>query len=191
MAINEIEILAEALDEGEELEFQQQGPERFKIDTLDKLDWAVRKWARADRDAQQKTDCAKRQIERLQAYAKDMQEKADREKASLELMMEPFVRQQLEGGKAKTFKAPSGSVQIKKQQPEIKQDEEKLLKFLKANNLKGFIKTVEKPQWGEFKKVLKAVTQEDDSVAFVTPEGEVVEGVSGMTRPDKVVVEAY
>jgi phage host-nuclease inhibitor protein Gam len=104
-------------------------------------------------------------------------------------MMKPFVQQQLEGGKTKTFKAPSGKVQIKAQQPKIEQDEETLLKFLKANNLKEFIKTVEKPRWGEFKEVLKAVTQEDDLVAFATPDGEVVDGVTGTVCPDKVVVK--
>jgi phage host-nuclease inhibitor protein Gam len=191
MAINEIEILAEALDEGEELEFQQQGPERFKVDNLDKLDWAIRKWGRIDREVQQKVDCAKRQIERLQAYIKDTQEKADREKASLELVMEPFVRRQLEGGKAKTFKAPSGSVQIKAQQPEIKRDDETLLQFLHESDLNEYIKTIEKPDWAGLKKRLATQTREDGSVVFMTPDGEIAEGVAGQTRPDKVVVEAY
>jgi phage host-nuclease inhibitor protein Gam len=188
MAMNEAEILAEALDEGEEAELQRE-PERFVINSIDRLDWSIRKWARVDRDAQQKIDCANRQITRLQAYVKDVQEKADQDKAGLELMMKPFVQQQLEGGKVKIFKAPSGKVQIKAQQPKIEQDEEALLEFLKANNLKEFIKTVEKPRWGEFKEVLKAVTQEDDSVAFATPDGEVVDGVTGTVRPDKVVVK--
>lgn len=188
MAMNEAEILAEALDEGEEAELQQ---ERFKIDTLDKLDWAIRKWARVDRDAQQKIDCANRQITRLQAYVKDVQEKADQEKAGLEMMMKPFVQQQLEGGKTKTFKAPSGKVQIKAQQPKIEQDEETLLQFLHESDLNEYIKTVEKPDWAGLKKRLAIETREDGSVIFVTPDGEIVEGVSGAARPDKVVVEAY
>jgi phage host-nuclease inhibitor protein Gam len=107
------------------------------------------------------------------------------------MMMKPFVQQQLEGGKTKTFKAPSGKVQIKAQQPKIEQDEETLLEFLKANDLKDFVKKVEKPKWGDFKKQLTAVTREDDSVVYMTSDGEVVEGVTGTACPDKVIVEAY
>jgi phage host-nuclease inhibitor protein Gam len=188
MSMNEAEILAEVLDEGEEVEYQQE-PERFKVDNLDKLDWTVRKWARVDRDAQQKMDCANRQIERLKAYIKDVQEKADREKASLEYMMEPFVRQQLEGGKVKTFKAPSGKVQIKVQQPEINKDDESLLQFLRESDLKEYIKVVEKPDWAGLKKRLVMQKREDGLVIFLTPDGEVVDGVVGTARPDKVVVE--
>jgi phage host-nuclease inhibitor protein Gam len=186
VAINEIEILAEALDEGEEVEYRE---ERFRIDSLNRLDWAIRKWAGIDREAQQKIDCANRQIERLKAYAKDTQEKADREKSSLEVMMEPFVRQQLEGGKTKTFKAPSGDVQIKKQQPEINRDDETILEFLHENDLNEYIKVVEKPDWAGLKKRLATQVLEDGSVIFMTRDGEVVEGVTGMVRPDKVVVE--
>lgn len=186
MAINEIDILSEALDGNEELELQQ---ERFRVDTLDKLDWAIRKWARVDQEAQQKVDCAKRQIERLQAYIKESEEKANREKAGLEAMMEPFVRQQLEGSKTKTFKAPSGNVAIRKQQPEINRDDEALLKFLQESKGNSFIKIVEKPDWSGLKKVVDTKVRQDGSVIFVTAEGELVKGVSGVVRPDKLVVE--
>jgi hypothetical protein len=186
VAINEIEILAEALDEGEEVEYRE---ERFRIDSMSRLDWAIRKWAGIDREAGQKIDCANRQIERLKAYVKDTQEKADREKSGLEVMMEPFVKKQLEGKKSKTFKAPSGDVQIKKQQPEITKDDETLVKFLKDSGRKGLIKTTETPKWGEFKEALIAKESDDGSVKFITKDGEVVKGVTGQTRPDKVVVK--
>lgn len=188
MAINEIEILAEALDEGEEVEFQRD-PEQFRVDSLDKLDWAIRKWVRVDRDAQQKVDCAKRQIERLQSYIRDVEEKAERQKVSLEVMMEPFVRQLLDGGKSKTYKAPSGNVSIRKQPPEISRDDEMLVRFLHNTGRDDLVKVVEKPDWATFKKLLNTQVREDGTVFFVTPEGELVEGAVGMVRPDKVIVE--
>lgn len=185
MEINELEILAEAL--GDEAEVQQ--PQGFRIDSIDKLDWAVRKWLRIDREMQQKIDCAKRQIERLQSYIRDVEEKANRDKAGLEAMMEPFVRQQLEGSKSKTFSAPSGKVQIREQQPEITKDDQQLLSYLKSSGYTDFIQTKESPKWGEFKATLREVISEDGIVTYVTSDGEIVPGVIGRTRPGKLIVK--
>jgi hypothetical protein len=181
---NELEILQEALDTGEESEYLQQ---RFVINSISRLDWAVRKWGLLDREAAAKIDCAKRQIERLEQYVKDTEERADREKSGLETMMGPFVRQQLDGKKVKTFKTPSGFVQIKAQQPEINKDDGRLVQFLKDSGKTEFIK--EEPKWGEFKKTLKAVEYEGGLVHYITSDGEIVQGVTGESRPDKVVVK--
>jgi len=185
MEINELEFLAEAL--GDEAEVQQ--PQGFRIDSIDKLDWAVRKWLRIDREMQQKIDCAKRQIERLQSYIRDVEEKANRDKAGLEAMMEPFVRQQLEGSKSKTFSAPSGKVQIREQQPEITKDDQQLLSYLKSSGYTDYIQTKELPKWGEFKETLREVISEDGIVTYVTTDGEIVPGVIGRTRPGKLLVK--
>jgi hypothetical protein len=185
MAINEAEILAEALGDESEEQIQPQG---FRIDTIDKLDWAIRKWSRVDREAQQKIDCAKRQIERLKAYIEDTQAKANQNKAGLEAMMEPFVKAQLEGAKTKTFKAPSGNVQLKSQKPEITRDDDKLVKFLKGDR-EEYIKTVETPKWDELKEKLIEKVNDDGTVTYLTAEGEIVDGVTGKTRPDKLVVK--
>jgi hypothetical protein len=184
VAMNELEILQEVLDTGEEVEYQQQ---HFVINNISRLDWAVRKWGLLDQEATVKIDCAKRQIERLKQYIKDTEGRADREKSGLETMMEPFVRQQLDGKKVKTFRTPSGSVQIKAQQPEINRDDERLVKFLKDSGKLEFIK--EEPKWGELKETLKTVKCEDGLIQYVTPDGEIVQGVTGETRPDKVVVK--
>lgn len=185
MEINELEILDEAL--GDEAEVQQ--PQGFRIDSIDKLDWAIRKWLRIDREMQQKIDCAKRQIERLQSYIRDVEEKANRDKAGLEAMMEPFVRQQLEGSKSKTFSAPSGKVQIREQQPEITKDDQQLLSYLKSSGHTDFIQTKELLKWGEFKATLREVISEDGIVTYVTADGEIVPGVIGRTRPGKLLVK--
>jgi hypothetical protein len=184
MAINGLEILQDALDTGEEFEYQQQ---RFVINDISRLDWTVRKWGLIDQEATAKIDCAKRQIMRLEQYVKDIEEQADRQKASLEIMMEPFVRRQLSGKKVKTFKTPSGFVQIKAQHPEFTKDDDRLVQFLKDSGKPEFIK--EEPKWGEFKQTLKPKECEDGLIRYVTPDGEVVQGVTGKSRPDKVIVK--
>lgn len=183
MAINEADILAEAL--GDETEEQLQG---FRIDTIDKLDWSIRKWTKVDRDAQQKIDCAKRQIMRLEAYLKETKEKADQNKAGLEAMMEPFIRKQLEGAKTKTFKAPSGSVQLKAQQPEIEINDVKLVKFLETDH-KSFVEIKKIAKWGDFRKTLQEKANDDGTVTYLTKDGEIVDGVTGRSRPEKLVVK--
>ena len=191
MAVEEYEIaenaMEEVLNEETDKEFQTQ-PEHFMIDTLDKLDWAVRKWAKVDRDATAKIECAQRQILKLQAYMKDTKERADKNKVALESMMRPFVEQTLAGGKAKTIPIPSGKVRLQKQQPVVEKDDDKLLKILHDMKREDLIKSKEIPQWGDFKKELKLVVT-NGAPSYVTSDGEIVP-LAVATVADKIVVEA-
>jgi phage host-nuclease inhibitor protein Gam len=182
MAINEIDVLNEALDQEVEQEFAQQNS-GFVIDNIDKLDWAVRKCLKTDRDANAKIECAQRQIIRLNAYIQSVKEDAQRNLDSLHLMMEPFTRQLLEGGKAKSFKTPSGKISFRSQQPEIEKDDDELVKFLKDNKRTDLIETKEKPKWGDFKKELTLAGDK-----YITKDGEVAP-VKVTLREDKMIVE--
>ncbi len=179
--INEQEILDEALG-------LEQEHDRFVIDNLDKLDWAVRKYKRAVTDRDAKIDCARRQIVRLEAYIKAVREEADKNLDGLSAMMRPYVQSLLEGTKTKTFKAPSGKVSLKKQPPEIEKDDEKLIAFIKGLKRDDLIQTVEKPKWGEMKKELTLVERADGTGNYVTSDGEVVP-VKVRLRDDKLAVE--
>lgn len=191
MAIEEYEIAENAienvLDEETDKEFQAQ-PEHFKIDSLDKLDWAVRKWKKVDSDMQAKIECAQRQILKLQAYMRDVKDRADKNKVALESMMRPFVEQQLAGGKTKTIPLPSGKVGLRKQHPIIEKDDEKLVKFLHESKREDLIEIREIPKWVEFKKELKLVTV-DGVPNYVTSDGEIVP-LAVAAVADKIVVES-
>lgn len=180
--INEQEILDEALG------FEQEH-DHFVIDNLDKLDWAVRKYKRAVTDRDAKIDCARRQIVRLEAYIKATTEEAGRNLDGLSVLMRPYVQELLDGAKTKTFKAPSGKIAFKKQQPEIEKDDEQLLAFVKGLKRDDLIQTVEKPKWGEMKKELTLVERADGTGNYVTADGEVVP-VKVTLRDDKLVVES-
>lgn len=67
----------------------------------------------------------------------------------------------------------------------MKQNDEKLLEFLKASGNDDMIQTTEKPKWGEFKKRLEIMGgQIVDSTT-----GEIVEGVELVEKPDTFTVE--
>lgn len=67
----------------------------------------------------------------------------------------------------------------------MKQDDEKLVQFLKNSGQLEFIKTEEKPRWGDFKKRLEIM-----GGSVVDKEtGEIVEGVTVETKPDTFTVD--
>ena len=184
--LTDYQILAEVLDS----EIESEAKNGFIIDNIDKLDWAIRKWAKIDADANQKIECAKRQIDKLARYIVETEVKAEQEKQHFETMMRPFIEDQLQGQKTKTFKAPSGKVALRNQAPEITRDNQLLLQFLKDNDQAEFveIETKEKVKWDKLKKDL-VLQVTDTGGYYLTREGEIVPGVMVTPRSAKLVVE--
>lgn len=184
MAILEDEIM-EVLDQETEHEAQREG---FVIDNLDRLDWAIRKVARAYAKADQKIECAKRQIMRLQEYIRRVEEDTEKQTSGLKAMMQPFVKQLLEGSKRKSFTAPSGTVGFRTQEPEFEKDDQALVKWLKDSGKKHLVKIKESADWAELKKQIVDVMQDG---TCVTNEGELipVEVIKATKRLDKLYVK--
>lgn len=84
-----------------------------------------------------------------------------------------------------TYRLLSGSLKMKLGGVAMKQDDEKLLEYLKASGRADMIKTTEAPKWGELKKNLQIV---GDQVVDNTT-GEIVEGVEVIEKPDTFTVE--
>lgn len=115
-------------------------------------------------------------------------EKIDNEEAWLtHLLQGYFEGKDIPATKAgnKSYKLLSGTLRLKKQQPEFKRDEDKLTEFLMSNKYTDYIQTVFKPKWSELKK--NVITK--DGKAIMLDTGEVVEGVEVIERPDKFEVE--
>ena len=185
MAVLEEEIM-EALDQEIEEEAAEQG--EFVIDNMDKLDWAIRKVAVIEKGAEQKIECAKRQILRLQEYIRRVNEDTEKNTAWLKAMMEPFVKTLLEGGKRKSFAAPSGTVGFRAQEPEFEKDDDKLVTWLEENGKREFVRVKKQIDWAEFKKQLVDV-MEDGTVVTVDGELIPVEAIRATKRPDKLYVK--
>lgn len=84
-----------------------------------------------------------------------------------------------------SYRLLSGTLTRKFGGATMKQDDEKLVQFLKDSGQLEFIKTEEKPRWGDFKKRLEIM-----GGSVVDKEtGEIVEGVTVETKPDTFTVD--
>lgn len=84
-----------------------------------------------------------------------------------------------------SYRLLSGTLTRKFGGTTMKQDDERLVEFLKASGQLEFIKTEEKPKWGEFKKRLEIM-----GGSVVDKEtGEIVEGVQLIEKPDTFTVD--
>ena len=184
MSVPEVDVM-EFVDQEIEQEAQS---DRFVIDNLDKLDWAIRKVAAIEKDAEQKIECAKRQILRLQEYIRRVNEDTEKNTAWFKAMMEPFVKTLLEGGKRKSFDTPSGTVGFRAQEPEFEKNDDKLVAWLEENGKRKFVRVKKQTDWTEFKKQLVDVMEDG---TCVTQDGELIptEVIKAIPRPDKLYVK--
>ena len=84
-----------------------------------------------------------------------------------------------------SYRLLSGTLTRKFGGQQMKQDDAVLVQFLKASGNLEFIKTEEKPKWGDFKKRLEIV-----GGSVVDKEtGEIVEGVQLIEKPDTFAVD--
>ena len=79
----------------------------------------------------------------------------------------------------------SGTLTRKFGSRQIKQDDDKLLEFLKTSGNLEYIKTEEKPRWGDYKKRLEIM----DGSVVDKETGEIVEGVQIIEKPDTFTVD--
>lgn len=64
-------------------------------------------------------------------------------------------------------------------------DKEKLVAWLKSNGYTDYIKTVEEPKWGDFKKLINF----DGGMAVIAETGEIVEGITLIEQPPEFKVK--
>lgn len=84
-----------------------------------------------------------------------------------------------------SYRLLSGTLTRKFGGTTMKQDDEKLVQFLKDSGQMEFIKTEEKPKWGDFKKRLEII-----GGSVVDKEtGEIVEAVQIIEKPDTFTVD--
>lgn len=153
----------------EQMETQDEG---FRIDSDDKAEWAVRKIRQAQLAIEKRRQFVQAEIERLQAWQQMMDE---RDQATINRMtglLQPYfeaLRPSL--GKRKSYRLPSGVLQVRASGPKFERNDEQLLPWAKAV---GLVRIKEQPDWSAIKDRLHVT----DSLAVVDREtGEVVPGV--------------
>ena len=187
MAIEERNLYMDIVDDVLDEEQFNSGTDGFKVEDDVTADWCLdmirESKAEISRFEMVVNEKVKTLNDRLEAF-KGRQERTIS-------YFEDLLRQYIESLSIKPTKAgnkiyslPSGKLQLKKQEPEYIKDETKLLQALKNAGMKDYIKTIEKPEWGELKKV---VTVSGKNI--VNEDGEVIDGVKVVARELKFEVK--
>ena len=160
--------------------------EGFLINNDKLAEWALKKLSEEKAESQRMVNICLTFIGdyqfKIEQYNKTLESKTAYLKEQLRQYFESVPHK--ESKTQETYKLPSGILKKKFGTPEFKVDNEKLVKSFKDLGLISYIKTEEKAQWGEFKKI---ATISSDKV--LTTDGEIVDGVTVSERPDTFEIE--
>lgn len=149
----------------------QDAPSGFAIEDDMTADWAIRRIAQIDAEAD-------RMIDFYEAQIKKCNEKRDARKDFLLEHLRRYTNT-LPMRETKTqlkYALPSGDLVIKKAAMTYKRDDEQLLRWIQKNDLSEFTQVKVSPAWGELKKHLTIM---GDSVVLADT-GEIVDGVEAV-----------
>lgn len=188
------EFHAVTLDELEALDMdalasQEEGraPRDWHITDDACADWAVQKIATERAELARIKALADEQISRIMEKVQAAEKRCENGTAYLTGKLAEYFETvpQKKTKTQRSYRLLSGVLKVKIGSLTMKQDDEKLLEYLKASGNSDMIQLVEKPKWGEFKKRLEIVGgQIVDNTT-----GEIVEGVEVITKPDTFHVE--
>ena len=164
-------------DENEELVQKQ-----FVVDSLSSADWVMRKIKENKDRSGEIIDYAKEEIQRLQQFIKKEESRRDNNVAYLEHLLENYLLQRREEDPNFKLKTVTGTASTRKS-TSWNYDDEKLIDFLKKNDMAEFIRVKEEVNKADFKKAA-IVT---DSGVVVTEAGEVIDGVE-VTQEEKLSI---
>ena len=193
LAQQEPEAPAVTLDELEsmdafELEETEDAPRpAWRITDDGCADWACRKIAEERAELARIRELAEAQIARIEEKLAAAERRCENGTRFLtSKLAEYFETVPHKTTKTKaSYRLLSGTLTRKFGGTTMKQDDEKLVQFLKNSGQLEFIKTEEKPRWGDFKKRLEIM-----GGSVVDKEtGEIVEGVTVETKPDTFTVD--
>lgn len=154
--------------------------EAWKITNDSAADWAVRKIKEEQDEYARLNALAHDQISeinmKIEAAEKRMQNKTSYLKSKLAEYFGTVPHRETKT-QAK-YRLLSGELVFTKEKQTFEKDDETLLAYLKESGNKEFVKTEEKPIWGEFKKLLTIV----DGKAVNSETGEVIDCIRISTK---------
>jgi hypothetical protein len=160
----------------------------FVIDGDSKADWAIFRIAQEEGERTRNKRIAEERIAELEAKISEIEARCERRTAwlrdSLRRYMETLPEKSIKKTKtAQSYILLSGTLKIKRGGLDYKRDNAKLLKWAKERD-SSLVKLTEEPRWADIKALGTAV----DGV-FVTRDGELVDGVEVVQKPDTFDVE--
>lgn len=165
----------------------QEVKERFRLRDSSMANWAMRKIHRIRRRRAEVRDMALREIDKIERWWRDQDKMLEREERFFTVLLRLYHMEQLRTDpRAKTLKFPEGELQFRKQQDKISYQEPELLNWL-LSNAPEYVQTIQRPAWGEFKKMLVA----DGDKAFFKRTGEEVPVLRVIPQPPQFTVRLY
>lgn len=185
VTLDELEGMDDALWAQEETEDAPRPAWRITDDGC--ADWACRKIAEEKAELDRIRELADAQIQKIEEKVAAAERRFQNGTRFLTgKLAEYFETVPHKTTKTKaSYRLLSGTLTRKFGGTTMKQDDEKLVQFFKDSGQLEFIKTEEKPRWGDFKKRLEII-----GGSVVDKEtGEIVEGVTVETKPDTFMVD--
>lgn len=158
--------------------------EGFKIDSLDKAEWAINKIKERRAQRLEISAFVDRKMEDLEIWLREEVESIDKDIEFFTSLLRPFAAEQLKGKKTKTMKLPSGSCSFRKGSTVYKMDGAALLEHVRAT-FPEYLKVKESVDWSGFKKTL---TRTEDG-RLITSDGEVLDCVTCEQEADDFIVK--
>lgn len=185
VTLDELEGMDDALWAQEETEDAPRPAWRITDDGC--ADWACRKIAEEKAELDRIRELADAQIQKIEEKVAAAERRFQNGTRFLTgKLAEYFETVPHKTTKTKaSYRLLSGTLTRKFGGTTMEQDDEKLVQFFKDSGQLEFIKTEEKPRWGDFKKRLEII-----GGSVVDKEtGEIVEGVTVETKPDTFMVD--
>lgn len=159
--------------------------EAFQIRNDYHADNVLEEISRLKKEIRQKEELAEKRIQQIEQWKKSEVEKLEGRINWLTDALESYFRKLRESNpKLKTHSLPFGKLQIRKQQPKWKYDDDKLLKSVKRV-MPEAIRVKEEVDKIELKKRVKIV----NNIPINPDTGEVIEGIVIEERPEEFSIK--
>lgn len=177
------QLQAVELMEVEEIKAQAH---RFTVNTVDEANWALRKLAAIEAKRQEVKALQEQELYRIKQWAEKELSQLDGDTEYFNILLSEFAGRQREADpKFKKVSTPYGSVAFQKQQDKWEYNDAVLLDSLKQAGLTELIRIKEEPNKVDLKK--RAAVK--DGVVVDPDTGAILDGVTVMAQPDKLVVK--
>lgn len=146
----------------EEFEYEDKLPNEingFTVISDLQCEYCLKKIRKATEQHDRLVELAKAEIEELQEKIKELDAKLESETGYLKSLLFDYFNK-VEHKETKTqesYKLLSGSLVFKKPTQKMEPNREKLLEYVKANNMPEFVKTKEDVDWAAYKKECQIV----------------------------------
>lgn len=180
----ELEVIEELESQLEEN--QEELRQRFRIESVDQLNWALRKLAAIKAKENEVKQLADAERQRIAEWEQRELAGLERSKQFFEALIQEYAAEQRKNDpKWKSTSTPYGKIRYRKQPSKWSYNDEELLNYLKAAGRHEFIRVKEEVNKADLKKAL--VVKEGRAIDPET--GEVVPGITVEDPGEKLVIQ--